>query len=449
VLAFIGYKYWRGELNFEGFGIGGFSLGSADQAEADIQVSAIAASGTPIVMQVVGDPLMGTDEVSQGEPALEPISPDGTIAFSAPESIFGQFSPDGTIAGIIASALKHLPDPATLAERAGQMSTGGEDADTVDHTASLSHLQTEAEEPAAVQKDDPASRARDRISAALAGAKVRSAALPSSDVQSSVLPARIGSAGLRQAALAGIPEAQFEIASRFADGSNVRRDLSTAAVWYEKAAAKGLAPAQFRLGSMYDKANGVPRDRQRAARLYLSAAEAGNAKAMHNLAVLYAEGGTGEPDLPNAARWFLKAARHGVRDSQFNIGILYARGLGLPKNNTEAYKWFAIAAKSGDDQAAKRRDVTAASMSQDELSAAGSQSGYRTARRMGVGSGRCDAGRRGADQPDPDSAQAARFRSGTGRRSHGEQDGRCDRGIPGRDRTAANRPAGSGNPVGA
>jgi localization factor PodJL len=208
------------------------------------------------------------------------------------------------------------------------------------------------------------------VSAALAGAKARTASLPKTEPASYTLPGSIGSTGLRQAALANIPEAQFEIASRFADGSGVRSDMKAAAIWYEKAARRGLAPAQFRLGSLYEKGKGVPLDRARAAQLYQAAAETGNAKAMHNLAVLHAEGGAGDPDLEQAAKWFRKAAEHGVRDSQFNIGILNARGLGVTQNFAEAYKWFAIAAKSGDEQAAKRRDSIAASMNQDNLTRA-------------------------------------------------------------------------------
>ena len=369
VLAFIGYKYWRGELNFGGFSIGGFSLGSAEPADAGIGMAAMPASGDADIMTSASGNMLMSGEPSQGDAELEPISPDGAVTFGAPESIFARFRSDGSIADVIASALKHLPDAASLAGKPGQATRSGSEGDRVDYTASLSKPETETVEPTGATEDET-SRAKEMISAALAGAKVRSAALPGADIQSSVLPANIGSAGLRQAALAGIPEAQFEIGSRFADGSNVKPDLSAAARWYEKAAAKGLAPAQFRLGSMYDKAKGVPRDRQRAARLYEAAAESGNAKAMHNLAVLYAEGGTGEADLPKAARWFLKAAQHGVRDSQFNIAILYARGLGLPENRVEAYKWFAIAAKSGDQQAAERRDLIAAKMDQDELSKA-------------------------------------------------------------------------------
>ena len=62
------------------------------------------------------------------------------------------------------------------------------------------------------------------------------------------LPTAIGSRRLRAAAAKGDPAAQFEIASRFADGRGVPQDLLAASDWFERAAKQGLAPAQFRLG---------------------------------------------------------------------------------------------------------------------------------------------------------------------------------------------------------
>ncbi|WP_026379853.1 peptidoglycan-binding protein [Afifella pfennigii] len=171
-----------------------------------------------------------------------------------------------------------------------------------------------------------------------------------------LLPAAIGSDKLRRAAETGVAEAQFEIASRYAEGRGVMRDAAEAVRWYEKAARTGLAPAQYRLGSIYEKGRGVPKDIDRAFDWYEKAAAAGNVKAMHNLAVLHAEGAVGEPDLEKAAGLFERAAERGVRDSQFNIAVLYARGLGVPQDLSRAYKWFAVAARSGDQQARQRQE---------------------------------------------------------------------------------------------
>jgi len=184
------------------------------------------------------------------------------------------------------------------------------------------------------------------------------------------LPPGIGSGGLRAAAVRGDPAAEFEIATRFAEGRGVPQNLAEAAVWFERAAGKGLAPAQFRLGGLYEKGMGVRKNIDTARRLYLAAAEAGNAKAMHNLAVLYAEGGDGKPDYQTAARWFRKAADHGVVDSQYNLAVLYARGIGVETNLAEAFKWFALASREGDREAARKRDDVAARLDKQSLTAA-------------------------------------------------------------------------------
>jgi localization factor PodJL len=164
---------------------------------------------------------------------------------------------------------------------------------------------------------------------------------------------------LRQAAAKGDPRAQHEIGLRYTNGIGIKRNLSEAAVWYERAASKEFAPAQYRLGSLYEKGLGVKRDLVSATNWYLRAAEQGNARAMHNLAVINAMGSNGKPDMDEALKWFTKAANYGVKDSQFNLGILYGQGMGVKQDLSESYKWFALAAKTGDRDSAKKRDEVA------------------------------------------------------------------------------------------
>jgi localization factor PodJL len=167
---------------------------------------------------------------------------------------------------------------------------------------------------------------------------------------------------LRAAAAAGDPAAQFELASRLADGRGMTRDPHAAFLWFDRAAAQGLAPAQYRLGSFYEKGLGVTRDTALAMEWYKKAAEAGNARAMHNLAVLTAEGADIKPDYSEAANWFQKAAQLGVKDSQYNLAILYARGMGVAADVSQSWFWFSLAAQQGDLDAAKKRDEVAAKM---------------------------------------------------------------------------------------
>jgi localization factor PodJL len=183
-------------------------------------------------------------------------------------------------------------------------------------------------------------------------------------------PPAIPSPGLRNAALAGNPAAEYELAVRYAEGRGVPANVQDAVHWFELAANHGIAPAQYRLGSLYEKGQGVKKDLEAARRLYIAAANKGNGKAMHNLAVLYAEGLNGDPDYRTASQWFRKAAEHGIADSQYNLGILYARGIGVEQNLAESYKWFALAAQQGDKDAVKKRDDVAARLDQQSLVAA-------------------------------------------------------------------------------
>ncbi len=187
-------------------------------------------------------------------------------------------------------------------------------------------------------------------------------AAPAFDVPSTIEPA-----ALREAASEGDPLALHAIGERFADGIGVARDMSEAAVWFERSAEAGFAPAQYRLGNMYEKGNGVERDYSLAMEWYEQAAEQGNATAMHNLAVLHATGPTGKVDNEAAARLFRAAAERGVRDSQFNMGILAVRGIGTAQSFAESYKWFAIVAAGGDADAAAKRDEVGKAMTAEDV----------------------------------------------------------------------------------
>ncbi len=181
------------------------------------------------------------------------------------------------------------------------------------------------------------------------------------------LPAGLGGAGLRKAALDGDARAVYELASRAADGPAAQRDAKLALRLFERAAVAGLAPAQFRVGNMFEKGIGTQRDLSLARIWYQRAAERGNAKAMHNLAVLHAEGVTGKPDYATATEWFRRAAELGVRDSQYNLAVLLGRGLGAPTDLNQSFLWFAVAAGQGDEDAARKRDEVSQRLKAEEL----------------------------------------------------------------------------------
>jgi localization factor PodJL len=185
-------------------------------------------------------------------------------------------------------------------------------------------------------------------------------------------PATVGPFSLRIAAAKGDASAQFEVASRLAEGKGLDQDLKDAAIWYQRSAANGFAMAQFRLGTLYERGLGVKVDAQRAKVWYERAAAQGNVKAMHNLAVLAASADP-KGDYEAAARWFQAAADFGLADSQFNLAVLYENGMGVGKDLQQAYKWLLLAAKSGDKDATGRLKALKPKLSDADVAAAEAQ----------------------------------------------------------------------------
>ncbi|MGE0212102.1 MAG: peptidoglycan-binding protein [Parvibaculaceae bacterium] len=196
----------------------------------------------------------------------------------------------------------------------------------------------------------------------------RSAPLPESSLgQAALPPVEAGPQSLRQAALAGDPNAAFIVATRYLDGQGVAQDLPRAVEWFGRAAEKGLAPAQYRLATLYERGRGVAQSREAATAWYLKAASNGNVKSMHNLAVLYADSADGEPHYDQAAHWFGEAAKRGLKDSQFNFAVLSERGLGVPRSTEEAYVWYSLAGKQGDTDAAGKAKAIEATLKPAQL----------------------------------------------------------------------------------
>ena len=235
-------------------------------------------------------------------------------------------------------------DRSSLPETSGSAFAGAPPAGVIGGNRDITFLSDTTVDPATTGTTKPAKTA------------IQTAATPSDSSDGTNLPATLGTASLRAAAVAGDPLAAYEIGARYLEGRGVRADPAEAVIWLERAHARGSAPAAYRLGNIYEKGHGVTKNGGEAMRYYTLAAEAGNVRAMHNLAVMFSEGPDGKPDYRTAARWFRMAAERGVRDSQYNLGVLYARGLGVEQNLTESFRWFSLAANQGDSDASKKRD---------------------------------------------------------------------------------------------
>ena len=218
----------------------------------------------------------------------------------------------------------------------------------------------------AIEQALPAANTAEEV-LAFAGADTAVDPVTTASIDPASLDISVGPGAMRDAAIAGDPHAQFEIAAIYTEGQVIPQDYVTAAIWYERSASAGFAPSQYRLGNLYENGRGVTLDLQAARRWYEAAAQAGNRMAMHNLAALYAGGALDSQDFASAALWFEKAANLGVKDSQFNLGMLYARGLGVPQDFVKSYMWFELAAQTGDQDAATARDDIARSLDANAL----------------------------------------------------------------------------------
>lgn len=83
----------------------------------------------------------------------------------------------------------------------------------------------------------------------------------------------------------GHPEAQFEVARCYQNGTGVEKSEENALVWYKKAAEQCDAEAQCALGECYYQARGVEKDDKEARIWYEAAATQGNVTAHDRTAV--------------------------------------------------------------------------------------------------------------------------------------------------------------------
>lgn len=148
---------------------------------------------------------------------------------------------------------------------------------------------------------------------------------------------------LEQAARAGVPYAQHELALRQLKAGRTQEALH----WLECAVASGYATAAFRLARILDRGDGCDADPARARQLLGEAAAAGNAAACYRLGRQLQE--AGERDAANA--WLKQAADAGYARAQYE----YARQLEAASGDLGAVvAYLGMAADRGHEYAQAR-----------------------------------------------------------------------------------------------
>jgi TPR repeat protein len=110
---------------------------------------------------------------------------------------------------------------------------------------------------------------------------------------------------LQKASDAGIPMGREELANLY--GSKGIENYGKSFEHYKQAAAAGSPTAEFDLALLYDLGRGTPRNYEEAMKWYRKAADQGYAPAMTNIAILYYNQEGVKRDLVEAYAWFVRA----------------------------------------------------------------------------------------------------------------------------------------------
>jgi TPR repeat protein len=191
---------------------------------------------------------------------------------------------------------------------------------------------------------------------------------------------------LREAAEAGDPKAQSQLAFAYQEGSGVEVDPAAAAEWHRKAAEQGQVASQTALGRALLEGTGVPKQQLRGVHWLREAAYAGDPEAQAMLGAVFVYGigrSRVRPNDAKAQKWLLSASEQGVAQAQYDLAVLYLKrdatqdglvslrkavaqdhpqaqtllsslfreGRGVPQNEAESLRLLRRGAELGDPEA--------------------------------------------------------------------------------------------------
>jgi TPR repeat protein len=155
----------------------------------------------------------------------------------------------------------------------------------------------------------------------------------------------------KKAARNGDSESQFKLATLYARGQGVKKDLEDSTKWLQQSAEQGHAGAQHNLGVAYQQGSGLKIDKESAADNYRLSAVSGNVKSQRNLAYMYERGDGIDQDLYKAYQWHLRSAENSLASGQLKVGLMLLKGEGVDENRDEGLVWIKKSAESGEADA--------------------------------------------------------------------------------------------------
>ena len=159
-------------------------------------------------------------------------------------------------------------------------------------------------------------------------------------------PARV--ALIREAAEAGLADAQAVLGQMLLDGVEIEADARAGFGWFMRAAADGHLLSLNMVGRCYELGWGVQPDPVRAAECYRVAAERGMTEAMYNWATQLALGAGVAEDKAAALGWLRKAAARGYAKAENFVGSFHEDGWACARDLLAAAQCYKRAAEGGD-----------------------------------------------------------------------------------------------------
>lgn len=153
---------------------------------------------------------------------------------------------------------------------------------------------------------------------------------------------------IREAAEAGLAEAQAVLGHLLLDGDEVPADPRAGFAWFMRAAAQEHLLALNMVGRCYELGWGVTPDPVRAAECYRVAAERGLVEGMYNYATQLALGKGVAEDRPAALVLLRRAAAAGFAKAENFVGSFHEDGWACERDLLAAAQCYQRAADGGD-----------------------------------------------------------------------------------------------------
>lgn len=155
---------------------------------------------------------------------------------------------------------------------------------------------------------------------------------------------------LKEKALAGDSEAQYELAEAYYYGRDGAIENESEAVrWYRKSAAQNNSDAIYSMGICYYKGQGVEESNDRAFYWFQKGAFLENIDAEYMTGICNLNGYGTEVNEKLADFWFERAAEKGHAKAMRQMGDGHRRGRGiLKKDDVKALEWYKRAAEKDD-----------------------------------------------------------------------------------------------------